>query len=420
MDSRERVRCSLAHCEPDYPPLDLGGCGQTGINASTLYLLRRFYGMPEKEIEIAEPYQMLGRVDEDLLKKVGGDVIPLWNPGNLMGTSNKKTKSWKMPDGTPVLMSDNFEYDVEEKGDVFVYPQGDRTAPYSLHLPTKGFFFDNINRAHEVDEDNLTPVEDFMDSYTVHTEDTCRYWERESKRMFEETDYSIMGVLGGMGLGDFAELPGPFLKHPRGLRDMENWLMAHYLHPDYIKAVFRYQTDVALKNLELYRQCVGYRIDAVWLSGTDFGTQNSLFFSADLFRELYKPYYKEVNDWVHAHTNWKTFYHSCGTVFELINDFIEMGVDILNPVQCSASGMDAQQLKDRFGEKIVFWGAGVDTQSTLPLGTPEEVQEEVAERLKIFSKGGGFVFSSIHNIVANVPVENLAAMYDAVKTFRRL
>lgn len=418
MNSRERIRMTLNHQEPDYVPIDLGGCGQTGMNASTLNRLRKAYGLPEHPIKIVEPFQMLGAIEDDLIEKINSDVIPLWNPTNLMGTSNTKTKPWNMYDGTPVLMSDNFEYEVDQKGGTYVYPCGDRTANYSLHMPKGGTFFDNINRSEKVDEDNLTPIEDFKDSYTLHTQETCKYWEAQSKRLYEETEYSIFGVLGGMGLGDAAEIPGPYLKNPKGIRSMEDWLMAHYLYPGYIQAVFEYQTEIALKNLELYRQSVQDRIDVIWLSGTDFGTQNGLFLSPDLFRQMYKPFYKKVNDWIHKNTNWKIFYHSCGAIFELLPDFIEMGVDIINPVQCSALGMDPIKLKDNFGDKITFWGGGINTQNTLPYGSRDEIKEEVKERLKVFSEGGGFVFAAVHNVVANVSPESLISMYEAVTDFR--
>lgn len=418
MNSRERVLAAINHREPDKVPLDLGGCGQTGINASSLYALRKAYGLPEHPIKICEPYQMLGEIEPDILEKTGADVLPLWNRGTLLGTGGQVTKPWNMPDGTPVLMTEDFEYDTDEKGNTFVYPCGDRTAPYSAHMPAGGSFFDGIDRAGEYDEDNLTPLEDFRESYQVKSEEDCVYWEKESRRLYENTDLAVMGVLGGMGLGDAAEIPGPFLKHPKGIRRMEDWLMAHLLYPEYIEEIFQYQTEVMLKNLELYRQAVGDRIQTIWVSGTDFGTQNGLMQSRDTFLELYKPYYKKVNDWIHANTSWKTFYHSCGAVADLIPDFIEMGVDILNPVQCSAKGMDAKFLKDTYGEKIVFWGGGIDTQATLPRGTAKEVYEQVTERLEIFGKGGGYVFAAIHNIVANVPAENMVAMFQAVKDFR--
>lgn len=420
MTSRERLIAAINHREPDYVPLDLGSNGQTGMSASTLYKLRKAYGLDEHPIRISEPFQLLGEIEEDILKKVGADVVPLWNRGNLMGLSDNYTKPWKMSDQTPVLMPDNFEYDLDKNGDVFVYPCGDRTAPYSVHMTYDGFFFDNIDRAPEVDEDNLTPVEDFKDNYTVKTEEDCKYWEENATRLYENTDYGIMGVLGGMGLGDSAEIPGPFLRHPKGIRKFEDWMMAHLLYPEYVEEVFEYQTEVMLKNLELYKQSVGDKIQVIWMSGTDFGSQSSTIYSKQVFRDLYKPYYKRVNDWVHRNTNWKTFYHSCGAVAELIPEFIDMGVDILNPVQCSAAGMDPQKLKDTYGKDIVFWGGGVDTQKTLPMGTPEEVRKEVLNRLEIFSKGGGYVFTSIHNVVAKVPAENLVAMYDAVREFRGL
>lgn len=418
MNSRERVLAAINHREPDKVPMDLGGCGQTGINASSLYHLREAFGLPQHPLKICEPYQLLGEVELDLLEKTGADVVPLWNRGTIFGTSGPVTKPWNMPDGTPVLMTEDFAYDVDERGNTLVYPCGDRTAPYSAHMPQGGSFFDGIDRAGEYDEDNLTPIEDYKDSFQVKTEEDCIHWEKESRRLYDNSDFAVMGVLGGMGLGDAAEIPGPFLKHPKGIRSMEDWLMAHVLYPEYLEAVFRMQTEVMLKNLELYRQAVGDRIQTIWVSGTDFGTQNGLMQSADIFRKLYKPYYKKVNDWIHENTEWKTFYHSCGAVADLIPDFIDMGVDILNPVQCSAKGMDAKFLKDTYGDRIVFWGGGIDTQVTLPRGTAKEVYDQATERLEIFSRGGGYVFAAIHNIVANVPAENLVAMYEALRDFR--
>ncbi len=194
--------------------------------------------------------------------------------------------------------------------------------------------------------------------------------------------------------------------------------MAHILHPEYIKEIFELQCEIALKNLELSYQAVGDRIDVVIISGTDFGAQDGPFISPDMFREFYKPFYKKINDWIHKNTPWKTFYHSCGSIFALLDDFVEMGVDILNPVQTSAKDMNPRILKEKYGDKLVFWGGGVDTQKTLPFGSPEEVRNEVTERCRIFGKGGGFVFATIHNIQSNVPIENLIAMFQAVQEFK--
>ena len=413
MTGRQRLQSALNHVQTDRPPADLGSVGQTGIHAAAMYRLRESYGLPQKPIKIIEPFQMLGEVDEDLRRAMGVDVVGLWGTGTMFGYKNENWKPWAMPDGTPVLMGGGFECDVLGNGDVCVYPGGNRNAPYSMRMPAGGFFFDNIERSPEPDWDNLTPIEDFKGDYRVAGDEEARHWERESVRLWEETDCGVIGLCGGAGFGDMAWLAGPFLEHPRGIRKMEDWLVAHVTDPDYITEIFDYQLDICLKNLEIYRQAVGERIQAVWLSGTDYGTQNSCFLSADMFRRMYKPYYKKVNDWVHKHTGWKTFYHSCGAIGPLLADFIGMGADIINPVQCSAAGMDARALKDRYGADLVFWGGGVDTQSVLPYGTPEEVRAQVRERIGIFSDGGGYVFAPVHNIVANAPTENVMAMIEA-------
>ena len=191
------------------------------------------------------------------------------------------------------------------------------------------------------------------------------------------------------------------------------------VHPDYVHQIFEFQCEVALKNLETYAALAGDTIDVIMICGTDFGTQNSQFCSVATFNDLYAPYYQRVNDWIHQHTTWKTFKHSCGAIRPFIDRFIDVGFDILNPVQCSATGMDPAGLKPDFGDRVVFWGGGVDTQKTLPFGTPEDVRAEVIERLRVLSPGGGFVFNTIHNTQARTPIANIVAMVDAVREFNR-
>ena len=186
---------------------------------------------------------------------------------------------------------------------------------------------------------------------------------------------------------------------------------------DFVHRVFEGQCDIALKNLARIHARVGNLVDVVNVCGTDFGTQNSSFCSTGTFRELWMPYYKRVNDWVHQNTSWRTFKHSCGAVSKFIPCFIESGFDILNPVQCSAAGMDPVELKKQYGSALVFWGGGVDTQKTLPFGTPEEVREEVLRRCEVFAPGGGFVFNTVHNIQACTPTANIIAMLNAVREF---
>ncbi len=420
MNSRERVLAAINHQEPDRCPIDLAATGQTGMNASTLFRLRKALGLPEHPIRIIEPAQMLGDPGEDLLKLVGSDVVGLWSRSNFYGYRNENWKPWTMSDGTPVLMGGGFEYDVDTEGRTWVYPQGDRGARYSAVMPAGGSFFDSVDHAEpfdmdDADADSLTPRADFRDDFAPASEEDALFWEKESRRLFEETEFAIVGMLGGAGFGDVACLPGPHVKNPRGIRRMDDWLAAQLLFPEYIDEVFSLQTEVMLKNLELYRQAVGDRIQIVWISGTDFGTQHATFLSPNVFRTLYKPHYKVINDWVHQNTRWKTFYHSCGAVYPLMQDFVEMGVDILNPLQLSADGMDPVRIKAAFGEKLTFWGGGVDTQKTLPFGTPDEVRDQVRERIRLLNRGGGYVFNPIHNVVANVPPENLIAMYQAAR-----
>jgi len=417
MNSKERILAAINHRQPDKVPVDFGATGQTGISVSALYRLRKHFGLQEKPVDVFEILQMLGVVVEDLRHLMGSDVIGLNHPIDSLGIPVSPKQIFRMPDGTPTYIGAKNAYDVLSDGSVRFYPQGDRSAQASAYMPSGGYFFDIINRSGEYDEDNLNAVEDFKDLYPVLSDDSAAYFEKESKHLHNTTEYAIIGNLGGGGLGDPGTIPGAFEKTPKGIRSFDQFMMAQILYPEYIKELFEMQTQVMIKNLEIYHQAVGNRIQIVWISGTDFGTQNAEFLSRDLFQKLYKPYYKRINDWVHTHTEWKTFYHSCGCVVDLLDDFVDMGMDILNPVQLSANRMDPNMLKDKYGSKLVFWGGGVDTQETLPRGTPDQVTKQVLERLEILSKGGGYVFNTIHNIVGNTPVENIVATFDAVKQF---
>lgn len=418
MTSRERVLAAINHQTPDRCPIDLGGCGQTGISASTLWRFKQAIGLGDAPVKVIEVQQMLGEITDDVKEWVKTDVVGLYNRNASYGYRYENWKPWVMDDGTPVLMPGGFEYTEDEKGNKWMYPQSDRSAAPSACMLKDGSFFDNVVHSPafdmDMDEEDLTPVQDFKNDFALMADEDAKHYEKESRRLYEETEYAVMGVLGGGGLGDVANIPGPGLKQPRGIRRVEDWLLAHILFPDYVREVLRYQKDMMLKNLEIYHQAVGERIQAVWVSGTDLGTQESLFINLDTFRDIYKPFFKEINDWIHQHTTWKTFYHSCGAVYPLLQDFVEMSVDILNPLQFSARGMDPLQIKQGFGDKLVFWGGGVDTQQVLPFGTPDEVEAQVKERVSILNQGGGFVFSTIHNIVAKVPPENLIRMYQTV------
>lgn len=420
MTSRERVLAAINHQQPDRVPIDFGATGQTGISVCALRRLRDYLGLPAVQPDVFEMVQMLGVVDEDLRQMMQSDVIGMNHPEDSLGVPDTgRKKLFTMPDGTTCRVNEGNEWDVLPDGSIQMYPQGDRTAPPSLHMPAGGYFFDIIDRAPEVDEDNLTPREDFKNFFSVMSDETARYYEKESRRLFTETDYAVIGNLAGAGFGDPGAIPAPFEKHPKGIRKFDEWVMAQALYPEYVMEVFEMQTEFMLKNLEIYKQACGDNIQICWVSGTDFGTQNAAFMSTDMFRQLYKPYYKRVCDWIHQNTNWKTFFHTCGSVVTLLDDFVDMGMDIINPVQLSASGMDAKMLKEKYGDKLVFWGGGVDTQAVLPQGTPEEVAAQVTERLPILSEGGGYVFNTIHNIVGDTRAENIWAAFHAVHEYNR-
>jgi uroporphyrinogen-III decarboxylase len=232
--------------------------------------------------------------------------------------------------------------------------------------------------------------------------------------LYRNTSKALVGCWWQGGLGDIALVPGLGVANPKGIRDPQRWYEMLAERPDYIREIFEIQFATVFENLKLYRQAVGDKIDVLVVSGTDFGAQRGPLISPRMYRDLFKPFHKKINDWVHQNTGWKTFYHSCGSMAAFLDDFVEAGVDILNPVQCSASGMEAGALKAKYGGQLVFWGGGVNTQQTLPFGTPEQVRAEVAERMRVFGAGGGFVFNTIHNIQAKTPTENALALFETV------
>lgn len=417
MTSRERMRKALNHEQPDRVPIDLGSTSVTGISIYALQKLIRGLGLPDRLLKLHEPFQMLGLVDFDVLKAVGADTVGLFSPIAKFGYRNENWKQWTTPLGQDVLVGGGFEATVDERGDTYAYPMGDRTARPSGRLPKGGYYFDGIVRQEPIDEDHLDGRGDFAEQFKRFSDEDLRYFEEQSRQLYEGTDFALVGMFGGGGIGDVAHLPGNALKFTPGIRSVEDWYVAHLLHPEYIKDVYDLQIETALENLKLYKQAVGDRLEAIFVSGTDFGTQRSEFIAPDMFREFYLPRFKQVTDWIHANTKWKTFFHSCGSIVKLLDMFVESGVDILNPVQCSATGMDARFLKDKYGDRLVFWGGGVDTQQTLPFGTPEEVRAEATERLELFSPGGGYVFNAIHNIQAPTPVENMLAFFSAAREF---
>jgi len=415
MISRERVKLAINHKEADRIPLDLGSTLVTGIQASIYAKLKNALGISKGLVKVYDPFQMLAEVEDEVKQLLGVDTYGIQLPVTLFGYKNENWKKFRMFDGTEVLISGNFEYDLLENGDIVQYPKGDRSAPPSGKMPKGGYYFDVIVRQEPIDESKLDPKEWVEQTYSLYTDEDLEYLEKTSRWYYKNTDYSLVGNFWGAGFGDIAIVPGPHIPYPKGIRDVEEWYVSAITRKQYIKEIFQYQLELQMKNLKMYREAVQDRIDIIVMSGTDFGAQNGPFISPNLYREVFKPLHKEMNDWIHENTNWKTFFHTCGSMVDFLDDFVSAGVDILNPVQISAAGMDPHFLKKNYGDKFVFWGGGVDTQKTLPFGTPENIKEEVENNMLTFGKGGGFVFNTVHNIQPSVPIDNLVTMFETVR-----
>ncbi len=414
MNHRDDIARAVAH-EDGPVPIDFGAGPTSGIHVSVVAALRDYYGLPKGPVKVIEPYQMLGEVACDLKDILGVGTEGITGRTNMFGFENADWKEWRTPWNQEVLVPRDFNVSAGGDGSVYIYPAGDTSVPPSAKMPAGGWFFDSIMRQEDVDPDTAT-AEDNLEEFGDLGEADLAYISAEAERASRSGRY-VLANLGGTALGDIAVVPAPFAKSPKGIRDVAEWYMLTASRPELVAEIFDRQTDIALRNLERIWKAVGSKVQALYLCGTDFGTQSGTFCSPSAFDEIWAPSYKKVNDWIHAHTTWKTFKHSCGAVEPLIGRLIGCGFDILNPVQCSAAGMDPQKLKDTYGSRIVFWGAGINTQATLPFGTPAEVRSEVLERCRIFSPSGGFVFNAIHNVQAKTPVENFAAMIEAVKEF---
>jgi hypothetical protein len=390
------------------------------MQVDTVYNVRQALGLdaPGTPVKVVEPYQMLGEIKPDLMDALGIDVVGLAKLSNMFGFKNEGWKPWTTFAGTPVLVPEGFNTDPDEKGDILMYPEGDKSVPPSGRMPKGGFYFDSVPRQLPLDDDHLK-LEDNLEEFAPISDEDLAYLGREAERLWTETDKAVLANFGGTAFGDIALVPGPWLKHPKGIRDVEEWYISTVARRDFVHKIFEFQCEIAIKNLEKIHQVVGERVNVAMLSGTDFGQQNGPFISPKAYRELYQPFNKAINDWVHKNTTWKTFIHSCGSVRALLPDFIAAGFDILNPVQCSAACMAPEELKQEFGDRVTFWGGGIDTQKTLPFGSAEDVRKEASSRVKIFGKGGGFVFNSIHNVQARVPVQNVLAMYETVREYGR-
>jgi len=393
--------------------VDFGSAPVTGIHTVEVAKLREYYGLEKKPVKIVEPYQMLGELDADLIREMNIDVIGLGGEKNMFGIPNRDWKLHRTFWGQEVLFPGESNFTYNSNGDMLVHPEGDTSVPPSAIMPKTGYFFDAIERQEPIDDSTLK-VEDNLEEFGRITDHDLEFW-RDQIRTIEGSEKAVLANLGGTALGDIALVPAVQMKNPKGIRGVSEWYISTLIREDFIREIFDRQTDTAIENLKDLYGVIGNKIDVVYICGADFGTQNSTFCSPETFERVWLPYYKKVNDWIHQNTGWKTFKHSCGSIISLVDHFIEAGFDIINPVQINAEGMDSKVLKKRFGERIVFWGGGADTQGVFAFGTPQQVKEQVKRQVGILNENGGFVFNTVHNIQANVPFENVVAMLEALK-----
>lgn len=400
MNSRERVLKAINHEEADRVPIDLGGSIVTGIMARALVRLRRHLGM-DGDVRVYDVLQMLGEVTLDLVERLGIDVLPIQGESISFGLLNRDYKPWTLFDGTPVLMPGAFRVEVSPEGEWLLHKDGDPRKPVIARMPRDGFYFDDLNGIRMAPDFKPPAIESLRAGGWWQVQDeTLRYMQEQARLLRCSTDKALVLLAGGLGVPMVSSFP--------------DWLILLATEKTYIRELMGLGAEIALENLARYWQALGDDVDVIIISTLDYGGQNRELFSPALFEELFVPCYKVQCDWIHRHTPWKVFVHCCGSIPNLIEPLIRAGVDILNPVQTSAAGMDPWWLKSAFGERITFWGGGVDTQRVLPFGTPEEVHRDVAQRIRIFAPGGGFVWAAIHNIQCDVPPENIVAAIETV------
>ena len=392
MNSRQRVQAALEHREADRVPIDLGGTRVSGIAASTYHRLKEQLGLATPT-RVFDLYQMLAEVERPVMERLGVDVVGLTRPSVVFGIRNDGWKPWTLFDGTPVLVPGDFAPEVEANGDLLLRHDGGRPM---ARMPKGGFYFDRLDTypgAAHADPESL--------DLPLLSAEECDHFHDQAEAYWQNTDLAVVAQLGppyelffGLGTGDFTA-----------------WMITLASEPDYVAALLGRITDAWLENLGRFADAVGDRVQILQFND-DLGTQDAPFLSPAMFRERIMPHYRRGLDWVHRHTTMKVFMHNDGAIYPFLPTLIEMGVDILNPVQTTAKGMDPQRLKTEFGDRLVFWGAGCDCQKTLPFGTPTEVAVDVERHLGILAPGGGYVFAAVHNIQADVPPENVLALFD--------
>lgn len=409
MNSRDRVLASLSHRLPDRVPVDFSGHRSSGIAAVTYAKLRKYLDLEEKAIRVYDPIQQLAEVDEDVLDLFGVDTIEL---GRAFARGEDFWADWTLPDGTPCKMP---AWAVpEQKGNQWIMRSKSgrvigRMPPGALYFEQSYYPF-----AENADPDAVPEAMKECLWTAVASPPGPLVWGEKGREKFREgarwlrrhTDRAIIALFGGnlLELGQF------LFRH-------DNFLMLLAAEPRKAHAFLDRALEIHLENLIRFMEDVGESVDIV-LFGDDLGTQAGAQISPAMYREFFKPGHAAMWRLAKSLAGVKVMLHCCGGVREILPDLIDAGLDAINPVQITCSGMDAAELKREFGSEITFWGGGCDTRDILPKAAPGEVKEHVVRQLEILSPGGGFVFQQVHNILADVPPQNVAAMFEAVKNWK--
>jgi len=381
MNSRQRAKMALNHQEPDRIPFDLGGTVLTSINVHAYRQLRQFLGLPEKEIGVMDIFQQIAVVDDDVREKLGVDVRNVAPRSS--ATHNIVLNETDMPGYT-------FFHDEWQIG---------------WRMPKdKGFYYDMFEHPLA----NASSIEDIKNFPWPDAVDPARFVGLKEQARHVAEDLEELVILGGLAAG-FIELTAwtrGFAKFYPDLVTNREWLT--YLMDKII--------DLKMAYWEIALPMVGYYADVVQ-EADDLAGQFGLLISPEIYREVVKPRHKKIMDFIKARTDAKIFFHSCGAVRDIIPDMIDVGIDILNPVQVSATGMESAALKRDFGNEMTFWGGLVDTQGVFTNGTEQQVRDEVRRRIDDLGPGGGFIAATVHNVQANVPPQNIMAMWETLQEY---
>lgn len=381
MTPRERVTLALAHKEPDRIAIDLGGSICSSIHKSSYIELKQYLGMEIEDIKMADYVQQLPYLDEKLLERLGADF-----------------RMVQLPAATAPGL------EIFEDGDFYAFI--DRWGS-KLHMPKDGgLYFDWVD--FPIKEPTITALEAYNWPSPDAAQDIAPL-RKQAEYLYDHTDYALVGS-GVIGGGIFEQ--------PARVMGLENFLMALVTDASFADQLMEKITEIYIEACIRYLDQVGEFLQ-VFTYWDDVNSQNGWIISPDIYRQRIKPRQKRLVEAIKQKTDAKIYYHGCGAVFDLIPDLIEIGFDIINPVQVSAKGMDTRRLKKTYGQDIVFWGGGVDTQKILPFGTPEEVAEEVKRRIDDLAAEGGFVFAAVHNIQAYVPPANIVAMFETALDYGR-